>query len=72
MSLSLIDSWVHQHDLSLELLVVSLEGLLLTKSFLDSHDEFSSQLLLLVQVGDLVNAVTVIIVVKVPIVILTT
>ena len=72
MSLSLIDSWVHQHDLSLELLIVSFEGLLLTKSFLDSHDEFSSQLLLLVQVGDLVNAVTVIIVVKVPIVILTT
>ena len=72
MSLSLIDSWVHQHDLSLELLIVSLEGLLLTKSFLDGHDEFSSQLLLLVQVGDLVNAVTVIIVVKVPIVILST
>jgi hypothetical protein len=51
---------------------VSLEGLLLTESFLDGHDKFSSQLLLLVQVSDLINAIAIIIIVKVPIVVLST
>jgi hypothetical protein len=68
--LRLVDGWVHQHNLSLELLVVSLEGFLLTESFLDGHDEFSAQLLLLVKVGDLVNAIAIIIIVKVSIVVL--
>ena len=51
---------------------MSLEGFLLTECLFDGHDELPAQLLLLVQVGDLINAITIIIIVKVAIVVLPT
>lgn len=60
MSLLLVHGGVHEHDLPLELLVVSLQGVLLAEGLLDRDDKLSPQLVLLVQVGNLVDAVVVI------------
>jgi hypothetical protein len=71
MSLLFVNSGVHEHDLSLKLLVVSLESFLFTEGLLNCDDKLSSQLLLLIQVSDLIDAITIIVIVHVAIIILT-
>lgn len=70
MSLLFVHGGVHEHDLPLQLLVVALQGFLLAEGLLYSDDEFSSQFLLLVQVGDLIDSISVIVIIEVSIVIL--
>jgi hypothetical protein len=72
MGLLFVGGWVHKHDLPLEFLVVTLEGFLLTKSFFNGNDKLSTQFLLLIEVGNLVHAIAIIIVIHITIVILST
>jgi hypothetical protein len=67
--LLLVKTGVHQHNLTLKLLIVTLEGVLLSQRLLDGHDELASQLVLLVQIGNLVDAVVISVLIHVVVVI---
>jgi hypothetical protein len=67
--LLLIHSRVHEHDLSLELLVVSFEGVLLAECLFNRDNELSPQLVLLVQVSDLINAIVIVALIDIVIVV---
>ena len=65
-----VDGGFHEHNLTLKLLIVTLEGFLFAEGLLNSHDQLTTQLLLLIQIGDLVNSITVIIIVHISVIIL--
>ena len=67
--LLLIHCGVHEHDLSLELLVVSLECVLLAQCLFDCDDQLPPQLVLLVQVRDLIDTIVVVSLVHVVVII---
>ena len=52
---------VHEHDLSLQFLIVPLECVLLAEGLLDGDDEFPAEFVLLVQIGDFVDAAIVVV-----------
>ena len=65
-----VDGRFHEHNLTLELLIVTLEGFLFAEGLLNGNDQFTTQFLLLIQIGDLVNAITIIIIVHIAVIIL--
>ena len=60
--LSIESCWLHQHNLSLKLLIVSLQALLLSHGFLYCGDKLTAKLMLIVQVSDLIHSITTVII----------
>ena len=60
-SLSLKSCWLHQHDLTLQFLVVALQSILLSECLLNGSNELPLKLMLLIQVLDLVHSICIVI-----------